>query len=58
MDRPEEDRLELKYCERCGTLWLRPAGSPNLCARCTARAAAGPRQTSARKPYRQNRRKS
>jgi hypothetical protein len=25
-DRQEELRFELKYCERCGGLWLRPAG--------------------------------
>jgi hypothetical protein len=24
--RQEELRFELKYCERCGGLWLRPAG--------------------------------
>lgn len=30
--------LELKYCERCGGLWLRPRGSEEvLCASCTAR---------------------
>lgn len=28
-------RLELKYCERCGGLWLRPAASPDVyCPRC------------------------
>jgi len=27
--------LELKYCERCGGLWLRPAASPDVnCPRC------------------------
>jgi Zn-finger nucleic acid-binding protein len=27
--------LELKYCERCGGLWLRPAGSGQVyCASC------------------------
>ncbi|OLC97646.1 MAG: hypothetical protein AUH86_07130 [Acidobacteria bacterium 13_1_40CM_4_58_4] len=34
-----EDReivqLELKYCERCGSLWLRPLGAPDVyCAAC------------------------
>lgn len=34
-------QLELKYCERCGGLWLRPKGSDLLfCAGC-ARAMAG-----------------
>lgn len=33
--------LELKYCERCGTLWLRILGSEVVvCAAC-ARALAG-----------------
>lgn len=33
--------LELKYCERCGTLWLRPCGSDAVvCATC-AKALAG-----------------
>ena len=28
-------QLELKYCERCGALWLRPSGSELLfCASC------------------------
>jgi hypothetical protein len=25
--------LELKYCERCGGLWLRPRGSPRIYCR-------------------------
>ena len=34
-------QLELKYCERCGALWLRPKGSDLVfCAGC-ARALAG-----------------
>jgi hypothetical protein len=34
-------QLELKYCERCGGLWLRPKGSDLVfCAGC-ARAMAG-----------------
>ena len=29
--------LEPKYCELCGGLWLRPAGSPgDCCPRCRA----------------------
>ncbi|MFZ0321947.1 MAG: hypothetical protein WAL56_22670 [Candidatus Sulfotelmatobacter sp.] len=32
--------LELKYCERCGGLWLRPVGGPEIyCMNC-ARAMA------------------
>ena len=28
-------QLELKYCERCGALWLRPSGSDLVfCATC------------------------
>jgi len=34
-------QLELKYCERCGGLWLRPKSSDLvLCSRCT-RVMAG-----------------
>jgi Zn-finger nucleic acid-binding protein len=34
-------QLELKYCERCGGLWLRPRGSELIfCAGC-AEAMAG-----------------
>ena len=43
MEQPETDSisLELKYCERCGGLGLRPKGSDLLfCAGC-ARAIAG-----------------
>lgn len=30
-----EIQCELKYCERCGGLWLRPAGSDEpYCVRC------------------------
>jgi hypothetical protein len=35
--------LELKYCERCGRLWLRPRGSEEgLCAPCVARGTELP----------------
>jgi len=31
-------QLELKYCESCGGLWLRPKGSAGVeCASCAAR---------------------
>jgi len=32
---PEVIHLELKYCERCGALWLRLRGAPEIyCAPC------------------------
>lgn len=34
-------QLELKYCERCGGLWLRPKGSDLVFCACCARAMAG-----------------
>jgi Zn-finger nucleic acid-binding protein len=35
--------LELKYCERCGGLWLRPRGCEDvLCATCSAQMAEFP----------------
>ncbi len=36
-------RMELKYCERCGGLWLRPKGSGlSYCAGCAAAMAELP----------------
>ena len=33
--------VELKYCERCGGLWLRPCGSTRVfCATCVPKMAA------------------
>jgi hypothetical protein len=33
--------MELKYCERCGNIWLRRSGSHrSLCAPCTSAEAA------------------
>lgn len=35
---PELSTLELKYCERCGGLWLRPRASRSVyCAACVRR---------------------
>ena len=35
--------VELKYCERCGGLWLRPQGTDGVyCAGCRVRLAAMP----------------
>jgi hypothetical protein len=31
----QSPKLQLKYCERCGALWLRPQGGQEVyCARC------------------------
>jgi hypothetical protein len=39
----EEILVELKYCERCGGLWLRPEGTKGVfCASCHATLAAMP----------------
>ena len=39
----QEIRVELKYCERCGGLWLRPQGADGVyCAGCRVRLAARP----------------
>ena len=36
--------VELKYCERCGGLWLRPAGAGQVyCSRCEPAMAELPR---------------
>jgi hypothetical protein len=36
-------RMELKYCERCGGLWLRPAGSGlSYCPGCAKEMAQFP----------------
>ena len=38
-----EVQVELKYCERCGGLWLRPRGASGVyCASCNLRLAARP----------------
>jgi Zn-finger nucleic acid-binding protein len=36
----QESSLELKYCERCGGLWLRPAGGGQIYCTICARAMA------------------
>jgi hypothetical protein len=41
MDRQDEMTLELKYCERCGGLWLRNQSQVAVyCDRCRAQRAA------------------
>ena len=38
MSSPELSTLELKYCERCGGLWLRPSAARAVyCPGCTRR---------------------
>ena len=45
--------LQLKYCERCGSLWLRPDGTATpYCPRCDHFMAALP--VRARRPERKN----
>lgn len=39
----EKMSLELKYCERCGGLWLRPAGGGQIyCVSCARQIAEMP----------------
>ena len=39
----QEIQVELKYCERCGGLWLRPQRTEGVyCAGCQMRLAARP----------------
>jgi len=39
----QEIQVELKYCERCGGLWLRPQGADGVyCASCRVCLAAMP----------------
>jgi Zn-finger nucleic acid-binding protein len=39
----QEIKVELKYCERCGGLWLRPRGADGVyCASCRLRLEAMP----------------
>lgn len=52
--------LELKYCERCGGLWLRPVGSgQTFCVRCAGEMAeplTRPKEGTYSKPPRGHRR--
>jgi hypothetical protein len=43
IDDLEITRLELKYCERCGALWLRQRGTGRVyCAGCTSETSTSP----------------
>jgi DNA-directed RNA polymerase subunit RPC12/RpoP len=51
MIKQEEVAMELKYCERCGGLWLRPQGGDGVyCPGCYLRMAALPRPTMRPRP--------
>jgi Zn-finger nucleic acid-binding protein len=52
--KPKESALELKYCERCGGLWLRPAGGGQIyCGVCVrAIAELPPPSTEVKRPRR------
>ena len=49
-------QLELKYCERCGALWVRAAGSEVVfCGMCSKAGSVNPvweGETAGREPYR------
>jgi hypothetical protein len=48
MIKNEGIQLDLKYCERCGGLWLRPYGTDGVyCAACSAYFAERPKPTDA-----------
>ena len=55
----EEMEVELKYCERCGGLWLRRQGAEEVyCASCRVRLAAMPKPEEAPSPEAHRRRKA
>jgi uncharacterized Zn finger protein (UPF0148 family) len=55
----QEIQVELKYCERCGGLWLRPRGTDGVyCASCQVRLAAMPNLEEARPREARHRRKA
>jgi hypothetical protein len=43
VDEAREGEVELKYCERCGALWLRPCGVEEVyCLACVPKMAEFP----------------
>jgi uncharacterized Zn finger protein (UPF0148 family) len=51
-------QLDLKYCERCGGLWLRPQGTNGVyCAICSKHLAAMPKRGEAPPPKTRRRRR-
>jgi uncharacterized Zn finger protein (UPF0148 family) len=54
----QEIQLDLKYCERCGGLWLRPQGTNGVfCAICSEHLAAMPTRGEAPPPKTRRRRR-
>jgi hypothetical protein len=54
----QETHVELKYCERCGGLWLRAQGADGVyCAHCQVRLAAMPDPTNPPPSLRKTRRR-
>ena len=41
-DRQNEIRMELKYCEHCGGLWVREGGAGVYCGKCEQKVAELP----------------
>ncbi len=41
-DRRNEVRMELKYCEHCGGLWVREGGAGVYCRKCEEKVAELP----------------
>jgi uncharacterized Zn finger protein (UPF0148 family) len=55
----EEIQIELKYCERCGGLWLRRRGTEGVyCASCRAHVEAMPAPEEAAPPEARSPRKA
>lgn len=48
--REEETRVELKYCEHCGGLWIREGGAGVYCQKCLPKIADLPIPKRRRRP--------
>lgn len=49
-DRENEKRVELKYCEHCGGLWVREGGAGVYCEKCQPKIADLPIPKRRRRP--------
>lgn len=49
-NRENETRVELKYCEHCGGLWIREGGAGVYCERCQPKIADLPIPKRQRRP--------
>lgn len=49
-DRGNETRVELKYCEHCGGLWVREGGGGVYCEKCQPKIADLPIPRKQRRP--------